>query len=439
MDVENIKPATDDEEMDDEDEFKLGNQLLELESAERDGKKKSEEMILADMKPVDLGINQKNKEMYSEKLAYKNGSTSSKKHINGGNKAQAPQERKRAHKEKPPGLRSILVENVENTRKIHEKRAGELSNQKIVDKVLDDVYLLVQEDLKKMNKQLKFQLEYDLKNYSKNTLHSWNQNVMKPQIKDELSFEIKRDLNQELAESFRSEIKSEIINEIKNEIWESVNQDVKNTLEKELKQSIRSRMAAYIKKKVDFETKMSEVETPLHLIFVDFNNLWELAQKHTFTRIPDIVHLIRLLHKIISDDEADFDFSTIQGSVFFSKYHECEIAGIKDFQWNEEKKPVLTKMLSKIDWQMVSEKKMNGVHGYRDIDISMAVEATEMIVKNSPNILSVTIVSGDGDFTPVLDLAKKYGIHTIVVAFKKGLSTAMKYHADEVHYMNERV
>jgi len=65
-----------------------------------------------------------------------------------------------------------------------------------------------------------------------------------------------------------------------------------------------------------------------------------------------------------------------------------------------------------------------------DIDVAMAVEATESIFNK--NIQTIVFVSRDSDFLPAVVKAKRYGKETIVVLAEQSSAAALKNTADEV-------
>ena len=70
-----------------------------------------------------------------------------------------------------------------------------------------------------------------------------------------------------------------------------------------------------------------------------------------------------------------------------------------------------------------------------DVDVALAVEATEFIF--NPNIDTIAIVSRDSDFKPLLAKAKAHGKETIVVGLEPDFSTALKNTADIVIDLRE--
>lgn len=65
-----------------------------------------------------------------------------------------------------------------------------------------------------------------------------------------------------------------------------------------------------------------------------------------------------------------------------------------------------------------------------DVDVYMAVDATETIFNNT--IQSIAFVTRDSDFLPVLVKAKRYGKDTIVILAEEASAAALKNTADHV-------
>jgi len=65
-----------------------------------------------------------------------------------------------------------------------------------------------------------------------------------------------------------------------------------------------------------------------------------------------------------------------------------------------------------------------------DVDVSMAVEAIELV--HNPSIDIIALMTRDADFQPVLQRAKLKGKETIVLGVEPGFSTALKNTADIV-------
>jgi uncharacterized protein (TIGR00288 family) len=65
-----------------------------------------------------------------------------------------------------------------------------------------------------------------------------------------------------------------------------------------------------------------------------------------------------------------------------------------------------------------------------DVDVTLAVEATEQVV--NPDVDIIAVMSRDTDFIPVLNKAKKHGKNSIVVGVEPGFSVALKNTADKL-------
>lgn len=62
-----------------------------------------------------------------------------------------------------------------------------------------------------------------------------------------------------------------------------------------------------------------------------------------------------------------------------------------------------------------------------DWDVGMAIDA----VKTAPNVDTVVLVSGDGDFIPLVEYLKNQGKRVEVIAFGRTASSGLKEAADE--------
>ncbi|MFH1663799.1 MAG: TIGR00288 family NYN domain-containing protein [archaeon] len=71
-----------------------------------------------------------------------------------------------------------------------------------------------------------------------------------------------------------------------------------------------------------------------------------------------------------------------------------------------------------------------------DVDVYMAVDATETIFNNS--IQLIAFVTRDSDFLPVLVKAKRYGKDTIVVLAEEASAAALKNTADHVIVLGKK-
>lgn len=71
-----------------------------------------------------------------------------------------------------------------------------------------------------------------------------------------------------------------------------------------------------------------------------------------------------------------------------------------------------------------------------DVDVSMAVDATECIF--NPNIDIIAFVTRDSDFLPVVVKAKRYGKETVVCLAEEASAAALKNTADNVVYLKKK-
>lgn len=71
-----------------------------------------------------------------------------------------------------------------------------------------------------------------------------------------------------------------------------------------------------------------------------------------------------------------------------------------------------------------------------DVDVSMAVDATEAIFE--PSVDVIALVTRDSDFLPSIIKAKRYGKETIVVLAEEASAIALKNTADHVIILGRR-
>ncbi len=69
-----------------------------------------------------------------------------------------------------------------------------------------------------------------------------------------------------------------------------------------------------------------------------------------------------------------------------------------------------------------------------DVDVTMAVEATEQIV--NPQVDIIALMTRDTDFIPVLSKAKERGKKTLIVGIEPGFSVALRNTADILIMLN---
>lgn len=70
-----------------------------------------------------------------------------------------------------------------------------------------------------------------------------------------------------------------------------------------------------------------------------------------------------------------------------------------------------------------------------DWDVGLCMDVVRMI----PKIDAMVLVSGDGDYTDLLDYARSQGVRTEVIAFGQTCSSKLLERADEVSDMSEAV
>jgi len=260
---------------------------------------------------------------------------------------------------------------------------------------------------------------------------------LKRRIKEELRNDISQDIKRQLPALFRQEIKDELVREIKDEMGNVVKDKIVQDISDSVKKEVSNYVNAIAKQRSRMALLNGSSETPLHLVFIDFNNVWGVANKFT-TTYPNIRHLLQLLRELLKKYDDQFAPDHVSGFIYCSKYHEAEVNRVFTFRFEEDQE--LEAMLQQFSCEIESEKKMlqNGqITKVRDVDVLLATHAAAMIAKNAQHVATVTLVSGDGDLNPVLDLAKQNGIHTIVFSFKHGTSSSLKFNADEMQFLDK--
>jgi uncharacterized LabA/DUF88 family protein len=264
-----------------------------------------------------------------------------------------------------------------------------------------------------------------------------NLEPLKKQIKAELKSDIEQRIRKELPSIFRNDIKDEVVREIHDEIGNPLKRQLAADLAEEIRHDVKEQLRSYMKQKVRMAYINASPEAPVHLVFVDFNNLWAIADRFTAS-VPKLKRILDLLQSTLHEYDDQFLPARLSGFIFFSKYHEQNVARFASAPSFDDAE--LNEMRQQFILEVEEEKKMlqNGQErNYRDVDVLLAARAAELIAKGKNRVASVTIVGGDGDFNPVLDIARKLGIYTIVFAFKQGMSSSLRYNADECHYLNK--
>jgi hypothetical protein len=310
--------------------------------------------------------------------------------------------------------------------------------------IRDEIFLEVMDKVRtgiatetygKMNEIAKKEVDFTLKNKTQAACESWLKSRFRPQIKSELKEEISTTLHDALLAEVKNDVRAELAGEIKQEILAKVGTDLKAAVVTDLRASVLAEINEYAAKKTDILVKKANINNPVHLVLIDFNNLWGMTDKFNYLKRPTATTLFGHLRDILLDADDSFSPDRLQGHLLYSKNRECDV---KSFKSGADRDPIVAAMLGRFVPEMNSDRKRNGGdHGFCDVDVTLGVRATEAIVRDGERILSMTIVSGDGDFTSVIEMARRYGVFPIVISFREGISDALRTGAGEVHYMND--
>ncbi len=307
----------------------------------------------------------------------------------------------------------------------------------------DNLRKLVSEDIKKaVTDELRSEFS-SLLGQARHAGKAIKDNIdpLKKEIKNELKAEIKSDIEQKIRKDlpalFQQEIKDELVREISDDIGNPLKRELAAEISEAVEDDVKAHVRRYMKRQARLAVMNAGSEHPVHLVIVDFNNLWMVAKKFT-TRLPNIKGLLVLLRKVLREYDDHFVPQRISGHVYASKYHEVDVNHVLTAQFSED--PELDQILKQFQLEIQSEKKMDAnsqEQKYRDVDVMMATRAAALLSNAGNKVASVTIVNGDGDLDPVVDLAKQADIYTIVFSFKENLATSLKKKADAFYYLNK--
>jgi uncharacterized protein (TIGR00288 family) len=79
--------------------------------------------------------------------------------------------------------------------------------------------------------------------------------------------------------------------------------------------------------------------------------------------------------------------------------------------------------------------KKEGFSKGKGVDIQMTVDILNHVYRN--NVDTILILSGDGDYLPVIEEVKRHGKQCWVYAFSSGLSSQLKYAADRFYCLDD--
>lgn len=93
-----------------------------------------------------------------------------------------------------------------------------------------------------------------------------------------------------------------------------------------------------------------------------------------------------------------------------------------------------------INYGIMQKQVINGVGYYNNIknaaDIALAIDATELIIKN-PTIDHIVLVSGDGGYISLVNKLKEYGKHITIISLEENLNKSLVHFANDVHKLKK--
>lgn len=331
-------------------------------------------------------------------------------------------------------LRAEFLKEIIDARQVTSRLVGAYGNLRKI--VGEDIKAAVVDELRKEFSSMLGQAR------SAGNVIKQNLDPLRKGIKTELKAEIKNDIEQKIRNDlpalFRHEIKDELVREISDDIGNPLKRHLATEIRESVEEDVKVHVRRYMKRQARLACMNAGNEHPVHLVAIDFNNLFMIASKVT-SQLPRIKALFKLLRKVLSEYDDHFAPQRISGHVYASKYHEVNIKRILSTRFPDD--PELDQILAQFQLEIQSEKKMDATsqeQKYRDVDVMMATRVTALFSNAANNIASVTLVNGDGDLDPVLEAAKQRGIYTVVFSYKENLATSSKKKADAFYYLNKQ-
>ena len=174
-------------------------------------------------------------------------------------------------------------------------------------------------------------------------------------------------------------------------------------------------------------------ETSGHAIYVDMNNLYYIAKKQLGIRF-DMEKFVNMLNvALIAIDDKYDEKSIISAHVYIGK----QLQGLKNV-FDGAFSACKTKDISgSFTWWWPTERKFeNNVEKEQDIDTFLVADAVEEMIINREKITHVVLGSSDKDLVPVLERARKMGMKTSVIGYRKYTPAPINALATKVYYLD---
>lgn len=160
------------------------------------------------------------------------------------------------------------------------------------------------------------------------------------------------------------------------------------------------------------------------MILVDSENL--LGTKRAIEERLDEIELLKLL---TNDKKSQIYYYFVPRQIILlSEEAKDPFVGFMDFIFNELR-PALEKE-GHVFQTFISRD---------NIDSKMVTAIARLLLRGKRDIKEMVLISGDGDFAEILELAKEEGIKIIVVAGKTTCSRRLKEVAEEVLYVEDLI
>lgn len=158
------------------------------------------------------------------------------------------------------------------------------------------------------------------------------------------------------------------------------------------------------------------------MIFIDHNNIY-----YEYKRMGRLFMYIPFV-KLVSQKRIIDKTFTYMGTVYLQDPY--EIARREKFFQLLKRNNIIVKKIPLV-------KKPSGKQKEKEVDISLALDLFDFIVED--NLDRAILVSGDGDFRPLIKKVKKYNKQIEIWSFRNALSSRLKQEIERenLHYIDE--
>lgn len=155
--------------------------------------------------------------------------------------------------------------------------------------------------------------------------------------------------------------------------------------------------------------------------------------KHEGQRVAVFIDVQNLYHSAKNLYNARVDFGKVMEVAISKRNLVRSFAYVIKTKTGEEKSFFEALINLGIETRVKELQEFHGGMKKGDWDVGMAVDAIRM----SPGVDAVVLVTGDGDFIPLVEFLKNRGKHVEIIAFERSASSKLKDSADEFINLEE--